>query len=305
MFISYAQNFEDVILWRALKDIPNGFYIDVGAQDPFVDSVSKGFFDHGWRGMHAEASAYYVGKLRAARPGEHVEHAAIGTSSKAIDFFEIGDTGLSTGDPDVMEKHRLDGRQIERVQVRSAPLSYLFDQAGNRDIHWLKIDVEGMEKSVIDSWGPSLARPWIVVVESTLPNTQTPSYEEWEPVLLSLGYSFAYFDGINRFYVSGEHPELGRHFGAGPNLFDHFKLADSSIFNLNKNDHILNVAGDLSTVNERVMRLEAINEELRSGQTEIMSALRDSIFHLNEKIDGIRNDNTSYLLKIARYVRGR
>ena len=28
MFISYAQNFEDVMLWRALKHVEKGFYID-------------------------------------------------------------------------------------------------------------------------------------------------------------------------------------------------------------------------------------------------------------------------------------
>jgi len=30
-FISYAQNFEDVMLYRTLKHIEKGFYIDVGA----------------------------------------------------------------------------------------------------------------------------------------------------------------------------------------------------------------------------------------------------------------------------------
>jgi hypothetical protein len=29
--VSYAQNFEDVILWRALGAIERGVYIDVGA----------------------------------------------------------------------------------------------------------------------------------------------------------------------------------------------------------------------------------------------------------------------------------
>ena len=43
MFTSYAQNFEDVMLRRALNEIARGFYIDVGAQDPIVDSVSMGF----------------------------------------------------------------------------------------------------------------------------------------------------------------------------------------------------------------------------------------------------------------------
>ena len=54
MFISYAQNFEDVILWRALKHVENGFYIDIGAQDPVIDSVSRGFYEKGWRGLHVE-----------------------------------------------------------------------------------------------------------------------------------------------------------------------------------------------------------------------------------------------------------
>ncbi|HZF37393.1 MAG TPA: FkbM family methyltransferase, partial [Blastocatellia bacterium] len=44
-FISYAQNFEDVMLWRALKHIDRGFYIDVGANDPDLDSVTKAFYE--------------------------------------------------------------------------------------------------------------------------------------------------------------------------------------------------------------------------------------------------------------------
>ena len=39
-FISHAQNFEDVMLWRALKHIEHGFYVDVGANDPDVHSVT-------------------------------------------------------------------------------------------------------------------------------------------------------------------------------------------------------------------------------------------------------------------------
>jgi hypothetical protein len=44
-FVSYAQNFEDVMLWRALRDIKGGFYIDVGANSPGMDSVTKAFYD--------------------------------------------------------------------------------------------------------------------------------------------------------------------------------------------------------------------------------------------------------------------
>jgi len=51
-YIYYAQNFEDVMLWRALKHIKNGFYIDIGAWDPVIDSVSNLFYENGWRGIN-------------------------------------------------------------------------------------------------------------------------------------------------------------------------------------------------------------------------------------------------------------
>ena len=43
-FVSYSQNFEDVMLWRALKYVENGFYIDIGSQDPVIDYVSLAFY---------------------------------------------------------------------------------------------------------------------------------------------------------------------------------------------------------------------------------------------------------------------
>ena len=62
--ISYAQNFEDIMLWRALARVEGGCYIDVGAQSPHVDSVSKVFYEHGWRGIHVEPMAMYAEELQ-------------------------------------------------------------------------------------------------------------------------------------------------------------------------------------------------------------------------------------------------
>lgn len=223
--ISYAQNFEDVILWRTLKHVAWGFYIDVGAQDPVINSVSLAFYEKGWRGVHVEPTAAYAEKLRQARPDETVIQAAIGTSAQSITFWEFPDTGLSTGICSIATKHERDSRKGGRVQVPCIRLSKLLSDLGDRDIHWLKIDVEGMERAVIKSWRPAKARPRIVVVESTKPNSAEPAYADWEPLLVKLGYDFVYFDGLNRFYVSREHPELKKGFGPGPNYFDDFALS--------------------------------------------------------------------------------
>ena len=47
---SYAQELEDLILYSVLRDVKNGFYIDVGANDPTDISVTKFFYDRGWHG---------------------------------------------------------------------------------------------------------------------------------------------------------------------------------------------------------------------------------------------------------------
>ena len=53
-FVSYAQNFEDVMLWRALRHGEHRFWVDVGAADPDVLSVTRAFSERGWHGINIE-----------------------------------------------------------------------------------------------------------------------------------------------------------------------------------------------------------------------------------------------------------
>ena len=69
-FVSYAQNFEDVLLWRLLHDVERGQYLDIGAQDPVFDSVSLAFYNAGWRGLHVEPTPAYAARGREARPDD-------------------------------------------------------------------------------------------------------------------------------------------------------------------------------------------------------------------------------------------
>ena len=223
--ISFAQNYEDVILWRALKHVKKGCYIDIGAWDPVIDSVSMFFYTQGWRGIHAEPNPFYAKKLREARPDEVVIEAAIGDSKRPTTLFVIGDTGLTTSSKTFRDQHKQKGLTSETIKVPTRTLASIFDEAGNGDIHWLKIDAEGMEEDVIRSWGNNPARPWIVVVESTLPSTDIEvSYGLSE--LAERGYTRVYFDALNKFYVHEHHSELLSSFKCGPNLFDDFIRAD-------------------------------------------------------------------------------
>ncbi|HJU31251.1 MAG TPA: FkbM family methyltransferase [Hyphomicrobiaceae bacterium] len=227
MLTSYAQNFEDVILWRALKHVERGCYVDIGAWDPVIDSVSLAFYEQGWRGLHVEPEPAAAARLRQARRDEDVLEAAVGEGGE-IRFHAIPYTGLSTSDQAMAERHAANGHAVQTLSVPVVRLSEVLDRFRGREVHWLKIDVEGMEGPVLAGWQPSPVRPWIVVVEVVAPYPTDADASAWEPGLLALGYEFAYFDGLNRFYLSSAHPELRRHFGPGPNVFDNFALAGGS-----------------------------------------------------------------------------
>ena len=225
-FISYAQNFEDVMLWRALKHVECGFYIDVGANDPEMDSVTKAFYDHGWRGINIEPVIQWYEKLQENRVRDINLQLAAGAEKGELAFYELPDTGLSTFEKATAERHQIEhGYTIFERIVPVETLTAICERFHMAPIHFLKIDVEGAEKNVLVGLDLSIIRPWIILVESTLPSTRLEDYTQWDPVILAANYAYVYFDGLNRFYVAQEHENLKAHFRAPPNVFDGFMLS--------------------------------------------------------------------------------
>lgn len=223
-FTSYAQNLEDVILWRALGHCSPGRYVDVGAQDPVVDSVGRAFHEAGWTGVHVEPLADYADALRRAFPTDTVIEAVLGKDVGTLTFYELPG-GLSTVRADIAQFHQEHAGHTPVVrQVATTTLAVIFELMGMEPIHWLKIDVEGHEREVLEGWGSAPQRPWVVLVESTFPTTSTPTHEMWEYLLLARNYALAYTDGLNRFYLHADHPELQDKFRYPPNVFDDFEL---------------------------------------------------------------------------------
>ncbi|NLY09869.1 MAG: FkbM family methyltransferase [Tissierellia bacterium] len=274
-FISYAQNFEDIMLWRALKHIENGFYIDVGAGDPHQDSVTKAFYERGWRGINIEPIPQLYEKLVRERPRDINLQVAAGDKEKEIVIYELPDTGLSTLDLSIAERHEKERgyKKVERI-VKSQTLTQICKDIHLSPIHFLKIDVEGAEKEVLEGTDFSIVRPWIILVESTIPNSRIENYSEWEPILLNANYEFVYFDGLNRFYVAKEHPELKESFKLPPNCFDGFVVDEKTPF---CSPSLVQTKLQLSEANKETdklkMELNEANKKIDNLQRELEAAI--------------------------------
>jgi FkbM family methyltransferase len=221
-FVSYAQNQEDVMLYRALREVKQGFYIDVGAQDPVIDSVTKAFYDRGWHGINIEPNEEYFHKLQSERPHDFNLATAVGREPGLVYFYEVAHTGLSTTNAEYAQRHSEAGYQVERREVSCTTLDRICADYSVATVHFLKIDVEGSERGVLEGFSFEKVRPWLVVVEATKPNADYEVFTDWEDLLRDRRYRFVYFDGLNRFYAAEEHADLAAHFSRPPNFFDQY-----------------------------------------------------------------------------------
>ncbi len=258
-FVSYAQNFEDVLLRRALHDVERGQYLDIGAQDPVINSVSLAFYEQGWRGIHVEPTPAYAARLREARPDETVLEVAVATTAGPMEFYEIPETGLSTGKKEFAERHSESGFEKRKIVVPCMRLDDLLASVTG-DLHWMKVDVEGMEAEVLKSWGDNPLRPWVLLIEATFPNSQEHCEHLWIDEVRGRGYWEVHFDGLSRYFVHEDHKELAGRFGTPPNLFDGF--------------HVTSTHFSAGTLNENFgVELEQVRDQAKKSETQLRQEL--------------------------------
>lgn len=210
-FISYGQNREDVVLWRAVGGVVAGRYVEVGANHPTDDSITRAFYDRGWSGLTVEPVPAFAALHREERPRDRqIEAAVTDEEADEVTLHVFPGTGLSTLVEDIQMQHVDDGKVAEEVTVRTARLDALLEATGwgHSDIQFMVVDVEGAEARVLSTLDLSAWRPWVLVIEATLPNSAESSAGEWEPGVLAAGYEFCMFDGVSRFYVAKEHADL-------------------------------------------------------------------------------------------------
>lgn len=224
-FLSYAQNFEDVILNRFFSNIEKGFYIDVGAHHPEVDSVTKLFYERGWNGINIEPASESFQLFEAERVRDINLNIACGNSNGVIEFYQFEESGLSTIKSVIADQHAVGGRRYTSKIINLRVLNDILGEYEIGDIHFLKVDVEGAEKDVLSGIDLRRYRPWVILVEATEPNKTKTNHEEWEFILNDAGYKFVYFDGLNRFYISEKCSDFENFFLIPPNVFDDFMLA--------------------------------------------------------------------------------
>jgi FkbM family methyltransferase len=201
----HSQFYEDYILSYVFKDVARGVYVDVGAHDPDVGSVTKHFYLKGWRGLNVEPNPEFQAALRKARPDD--ENVGVGISDEAATLqffrFETRASGLSTFDRDIALRHQAAGFRFDELTIPVMTLTSVLQDSDkiSGGFEFLNVDVEGFEKKVLAGLDFKKYPPTVVMIEATAPLTEAPTHQNWESILYAAGYVFALDDGLNRYYL--------------------------------------------------------------------------------------------------------
>ncbi len=205
MDVSYAQNLEDYVLWRALGEKRDGFYIDVGGGHPVADNVSCWFYLQGWSGIVVEPQADLARAYAFTRPRDSVFCGVAGAHAGDVEFHVVDRLhGFSSMRAEAARVAAEFGATHSTRRVAMTTLNDLIERAGARQIDFLKVDVEGAEAEVLAGLDLARHRPRALCIEAVAPGDMAENWSEWEPRLIASGYEFMLFDGLNRYYAARE-----------------------------------------------------------------------------------------------------
>jgi FkbM family methyltransferase len=199
-FVSYAQHGEDVVLWRALGDTRDGVYVDVGAYDPNADSVTRAFYERGWRGVNIEPQPDRVSAFNRERPDETNIWAAVSSAEGTATLVVPPNAGWASIKSGVTKQYE----DAQTIDVPQRTLAALLREHGITKIDFLKIDVEGAEADVVRGLDLDAIRPRVVVVEGVAPVIGRTAGDEAVRLLQDAGYRHCMFDGLNHYLTHDE-----------------------------------------------------------------------------------------------------
>jgi FkbM family methyltransferase len=188
---------ESELVWQFFDRCKDGFFVDIGANEPQKGSQTWFLEERGWCGILIEPQARLCERLRQARPKSQVFQVACGAPGAPAEMAlftaeTLGHSGLVKNLVDASTNY------IGTEMVKVTTLDAILSQAGNPTIDFVTMDVEGTQFDVLRGFDLQRHRPRLLLIEDHLYDLQTHRH------LGRAGYRLAKRTGLNNWYVPKE-----------------------------------------------------------------------------------------------------
>ncbi len=144
------------------KKKKNGFFVDVGCHQPFLNNNTYILYKKGWRGINIDLDFGAIDMFNFFRKEDTNIQAAVSNSVEKKNLYYFHNrSAINT----LSIKEGLKSRQVK--QVITSTLNKIIENSihNNKEIDFLSIDVEGFEIEVLEGLDFNKYKPKLVVLE--------------------------------------------------------------------------------------------------------------------------------------------
>lgn len=188
----FKPEFEVPLVREFFRDTPNGFFVEVGANDPKKDSQSFHLEEAGWTGILVEPLPELASELRRVRKA-NVFEVACSSPDRAGQTMTLHVAGpFSSFDPHLA----VTGMRADRtVDVKVDTLDHVLAQGGANKIDLMSVDVEGHELEVLSGFDFRRWQPRLILLEDHVSSLDKHRFMQ------RAGYRLMRRTGLNGWYV--------------------------------------------------------------------------------------------------------
>jgi FkbM family methyltransferase len=189
---NHPEEYEKLMVWEFFGFSPEGFFVDIGANDPKVLSQTWFLEKMGWQGILIEPLPDKHEALVRERPHSQLYQVAVSAPGKTgeADFF-VSDAMSS------LEKNINDADITYQTttRVKVVTLDSILEEVQPPRIDFVSIDTEGTELDVLRGFDLNKWKPSLILVEDVLLFLNVHRY------LTGNGYKLYRRTGFNSWYI--------------------------------------------------------------------------------------------------------
>jgi FkbM family methyltransferase len=199
--LSYSQSGEDMILDTIFYRVNYGCYVDVGANNPLIQSNTHFFYRKGWRGVNIDALPDSMSLFKKIRPQDINIEAAISDDEAELTYYMFESSFYNTFCDKDIDKIKEVAKLIGTKKIKTTKLESIFDKLNLQSIDFISIDVEGLDLKVLKSNNWCKYRPRVIVCEFFSTGIGSLINDNVYQFLTENGYRFLCNSVSNVFYI--------------------------------------------------------------------------------------------------------
>jgi len=212
---------EDVVIKKLFdRKKKNGFYVDLGANHPFLHSNTAFFWLKGWNGINVDANKNSISLFNKIRKSDiNLNYAIISSKQyakgiKSIELYlpdeETGPGGITATAS--VNKTIADERNFKKtITVDAIDINTLFSIHKITEIDYLNIDLEGIDEIVLFDIDFSKVKIYLISIEDYTTNINPTNQSKITTYMIENDFNFIGRVGPTSIFVRSDSFDLNLH----------------------------------------------------------------------------------------------